>query len=231
MNMRKCYKETKKQKINQPTCVDVEGNFYPAVTIGTQVWTIQNLRTTKYNDGTAIPHVADNADWSNLRTPGYCFYKNTWNRDHARYGALYNWYAVNMGKLAPAGWHVPTDAEWDILQNYLMMNGYNWDHTLTGKNKIGKSLADFCDWASSTKVGAVGDKLSKNNASGFSALPGGYRNFNGDFYYQSLDGLWWSATENDATYTYYRYLYYDAEGLGRNDVSKKCGFSVRLVKN
>ena len=116
--------------MSDSTVKDADGNVYTTVKIGNQVWTVENLRTTKYNDGSAIPLVTDSAAWVNLTTPGYCYYNNTTNADSIKkYGALYNWYAVDTKKLAPAGWHVPTDAEWDTLQNYLIANGYNWDGT------------------------------------------------------------------------------------------------------
>ena len=91
---------------------DTDGNVYHTVTIGTQVWMKENLKTTKYNDGTPIPLVAESKAWGNLSTPAYCWFKT-------KYGALYNWYTVNTGKLCPLGWHVPTDAEWTKLITYL----------------------------------------------------------------------------------------------------------------
>ena len=102
-----------------PNVVDIDGNVYHTVTIGTQVWMVENLKTTKYNDGTAIPLVTDNTAWGALTTPGYCWYNNDSATYKNTYGALYNWYAVNTGKLAPTGWHVPTDSEWTVLTTYL----------------------------------------------------------------------------------------------------------------
>ncbi|MFZ4572381.1 MAG: fibrobacter succinogenes major paralogous domain-containing protein [Bacteroidales bacterium] len=101
------------------TTTDVDGNLYHSVTIGTQVWMDENLKTTKYNDGSSIPLVTDSIAWINMTTPGYCWYHNNAAAYKNTYGALYNWYAVNTGKLAPTGWHVPTDAEWTILVAYL----------------------------------------------------------------------------------------------------------------
>jgi uncharacterized protein (TIGR02145 family)/uncharacterized repeat protein (TIGR02543 family) len=210
---------------------DYDGNIYTEVTIGTQTWMVENLRTTKYNDGTSIPKVTDSTAWSNLATAGYCYYNNTTNADSIKkFGALYNWYAVNTGKLAPAGWHVPTDAEWDTLQNYLIANGYNYDNT-TADNKIAKSMAATTDWASSTDTGAIGNDLSKNNKSGFSAVPGGFRYFNGNFYFQGSYGHWWSFTEFDASYAWSRSLYYYNDYLFRSYYIKVHGFSVRLLRD
>jgi len=196
------------------TFTDIDGNIYHTVKIGTQTWTVENLKTTKYNDGTAIPLVTDGTAWGNLTTGAYCWYNNDVNANKATYGALYNWYAVNTGKLAPTGWHVPTDAEWTTLSTYL-----------GGDNVSGGALkeAGTAHWASPNS-GAT-------NSSGFSALPGGYRYYNGYFYYIGSYGYWWSATETAASGAYYRYLFYDYSDLSRNSYFKSCGFSVRLVRD
>ena len=98
------------------TIRDIDGDVYTSITIGTQIWLVQNLKTTKYNDGEVIPNIIDNTAWTELTTPGYCWYNN----DAATYkptnGALYNWYAVNTSKLCPLGWHVPSDDEWKTLE-------------------------------------------------------------------------------------------------------------------
>ncbi|MGB4293792.1 MAG: FISUMP domain-containing protein, partial [Bacteroidales bacterium] len=130
---------------------DVDGNRYKVIMIGNQLWMAENLRTTKYNDGTPIPLVTDNTAWSNLTSPGYCWYdNNSTNKD--TYGALYNWYTVNTGKLCPSGWHVPSDDEWTIMQNYLIANGFNYDGT-TYYNKYAKALASTTGWTSSAVTG------------------------------------------------------------------------------
>jgi uncharacterized protein (TIGR02145 family) len=207
------------------------------VKIGKQVWMAENLRTTKYNDGTAIPLDTSEATWARATTPKYCFYKNTTNSDSIRkYGALYNGYVIfstnSTNIIAPTGWHVPTDADWDTLQNHLIANGYNWDTTTTG-NKIAKALASKTDWLSDPNPtdGMIGKDLTKNNFSGFSALPGGYRYYFGNFLSQSSYGSWWSATENDASDAYYRSLDCSSESLSRTYDDKSCGFSVRLLRD
>jgi uncharacterized protein (TIGR02145 family) len=212
------------------TVTDADGNVYNTVTIGTQTWTVENLRTTKYNDGTAIPNVTNTTSWRNLTTPGYCWYNNDATTYKATYGALYNWYAVNTGKLAPAGWHVPTDAEWTTLENYLIANGYNYDGTTTG-NYIAKAMAAQTNWTTYSTVGTIGCNLSANNRSGFSALPGGYRGVNGGFDDIGYDGGWWSATEGGASDAYGRYLFYNDSYLDRDISFKSCGLSVRLVRD
>jgi uncharacterized protein (TIGR02145 family) len=216
------------------TLTDPDNNTYTTVTIGNQVWTVENLKTTKYNDGATITPVPDSLAWNNLYTSGsttgtYCYYNNS-AANGSKYGALYNWYAVNTGKLAPVGWRVPTDADWDTLQNYLIAKGYNWDGTTTG-NKIAKSLASKTDWMSKNTAGAIGNDLSKNNASGFSALPGGCRNSDGSFDSQSGIGVWWSATESNASIASDRSLYSNNEFLFVSSNFKACGYSVRLLRD
>lgn len=216
------------------TVTDIDGNVYTTVKIGTQEWTVENLRTTKYNDRTAIPHVTADGAWDTLSTPGYCYYNNETDVGTIKkWGALYNWYAVNTGKLAPAGWHVPTDSEWTVMEKYLVLHGYNYDGTTDTSrgNLIAKSLAAKTDWSTYPTAGSIGCDLTKNNRSGFSALPGGGRSYDGSFSTQSNDGDWWSATEDDASLAWYLYLSYDGDFLYGNHHGKGCGFSVRLVRD
>jgi uncharacterized protein (TIGR02145 family)/uncharacterized repeat protein (TIGR02543 family) len=211
------------------TLTDIDGNVYHQVKIGTQVWTMENFRTTKYNDGTAIPHITDSTEWANLSSLGYCFYNNSTSlSEQEKWGALYNGYVVNTGKLAPVGWHIATDVEWTTLENYLIANGYSWDGSIS-EDKVGKSLATKTDWASSSTSGTLGNDLEKNNRTGFSALPGGYRYFG----FKSLNrlGRWWSSTESDATGAYSRTLTYNIERLDKAESGKDMGYSVRLIKD
>jgi uncharacterized protein (TIGR02145 family) len=213
------------------TVKDIEGNIYTTVTIGAQTWTVENLRTTKYNNGSAIPLVTDSTVWKRSTNPAYCYYENTTDADSIRkFGALYNWYVVQTGTLAPAGWHVPDTADWNVLKTYLISNGYNWDGTTTG-NKIAKSLAAHTDWMTDTVSGAIGNDLTKNNASGFVALPNGCRDVYGKFYSQKFDGYWWSASEANASSAYNCDLIFNTVHLGGYNYSKSSGMSVRLIKN
>jgi uncharacterized protein (TIGR02145 family) len=212
------------------TVTDADGNVYHTVKIGTQTWTVENLRTTKYNDSTAIPLVTDNTAWGNFTIPGYCWFNNDTATYKTTYGALYNWYAVKTGKLAPAGWHVPMDAEWDTLQNYLIAHGYNYDNTTTG-NKIAKAMAAQTNWATNTNTGAIGNNLSTNNRSGFSALPGGYRTNSGGFNGVGNGGYWWSASEYTASYAFDRGLSNNFSDLNSYGYNKSYGFSVRLLRD
>jgi len=204
---------------------------YHTVTIGAQTWMVENLKTTKYKDGASIPLVSDGSAWEALSTPGYCFYNNDAANKNT-YGALYNWYTVNTGKLAPTGWHVPTDAEWTTLENYLISNGYNYDGSTT-RNDIAKSLAATTLWDTYTTVGTIGNDLTKNNSSGFAGLPGGYRVYAGPFYSIGSEGNWWSSTQYSAGSYYARYirLYFNASNLGGGSTDMQYGFSVRCVKD
>jgi uncharacterized protein (TIGR02145 family) len=209
---------------------DIDGNTYQTVKLGNQEWSTENLRVVRLNDGTPIPNVTDAASWVGLKTPGYCwFYNDIGNKEP--HGALYNWYAIGTGKLAPAGWRVPTDADWTTLENYLIANKYNYDFT-TLDNKIAKSIASQSHWELSGSEGVIGNELIKNNSSGFSALPSGYRSTDGDFYNPSRNVIWWSATVTDASCASSRYLYFEGIALDKSRYGfKECGFYVRLVRD
>ena len=209
------------------TVTDIDGNVYHAIKIGNQVWTVENFRTTKFNDGTSIPYCGNDT-----LGPQYAYYNNTTNADSiAKFGALYNWYAVNTGKLAIDGWHVPTHEEWEELKDYLVANGYSWGGVLTTV-LIGKSLAAQTDWKE-TGIGEsfVGNNLSSNNSTGFTGLPGGYLHFFGDFSYIGETGWWWSSTEDNAEEAYYSNLdYYSGHLMIYTDNKELC-YSVRLLRD
>jgi uncharacterized protein (TIGR02145 family) len=210
------------------TVKDGDGNKYNTVKIGTQVWMVENLKTTKYNDGTPIPSVTDDNQWVSLTTGAYCNYDNLESNVEI-YGRLYNWYAVNTGKLAPAGWHVPTDNDWTILENYLIANGYNYDGTKE-ENKIAKSLCAKTNWALSSKAGTPGTAPENNNSTGFTALPSGHRG-DGGFGSDGEYCYWWSSTEFNDLYIYTRHLHYNLKELGCYFRFKNFGYSVRLVRD
>jgi len=191
---------------------------------------VENLRTARLRDGTSIPLVTDNTAWNGLAGAAYCYYNNTTNADTIKtFGPLYNWHAVFTGKLAPAGWHVPTNIEWNTLQDYLIPADHNWDGT-TADNKIGKSLASAIYWNAFSTPGTPGYDVTKNNRSGFSGFPGGYRFNTGNFYSIGYTGYWWSATNHDINYAWQRDVGCDLEQLYSTTSFKNCGFSVRLVK-
>jgi uncharacterized protein (TIGR02145 family) len=202
------------------TVSDADGNTYQTVQIGNQVWTTENFRSTKNNDNTNL-----------TQGSSYWFYSGmTDAAAKKKWGALYTFATVKAGKLAPKGWHIPTDAEWDTLQNYLITHGYNYDGTLSG-NKIAKSLSAKTDWTESKESGAISNDLSRNNASGFSAFPSGYRYYDGTFNDKGTMCYWWSATAYDASYAYYRDLWCVNFDLDRSYRVQSLGCSVRLVRD
>jgi uncharacterized protein (TIGR02145 family) len=223
------------EKLSQPPektniLTDIEGNSYKIITLGGQTWMAENLKTTKFSDSTSIPLVTYGPQWQILSTPGYCWYQNDAKKFSKTYGALYNWHAVNSGKLCPAGWHVPEDAEWTRLEGFLIAQGYNYDGSTTG-NKIAKSLADTNNWYSSYYEGSPGrnDYSSYRNKTGFSALPGGVRNDGGLFLSVTEFCIWWSYTEGDTTKAWTRNLGYAESGINRRLFDKNLGCSVRCV--
>jgi uncharacterized protein (TIGR02145 family) len=213
------------------TVLDADGNLYHAVRIGSQVWTVENLRTNRYNDGTKISFDTSTDNWAQATAEKYCFYANRNDTSEiGKFGILYNWYTVKTGKLAPAGWHVPSGAEWDTLQNFLISNGYNWDGTTT-YNKVAKSLAARTDWNAFNNPGTIGNDIPTNNKTGFSALPAGFRGHHGYFLNLNLAGYWWSTTETDESTAVIGALYYFDANLYKESFSKKCGNSVRLLRD
>ena len=214
---------------------DVDGNTYDFITYGDQTWSVENAKMEKYRDGTEIPQVTDATEWENLTTGAWCYYDNNSSK-----GKLYNWYAV-MGvhdtdpntpnkAFAPEGWHVPTDAEWTTLENYLIAKGYNYDGTTSG-NKIAKAMASTTGWNSSTVTGAPGKNQSLNNHSGFNAFPEGNRYYNGSFYNEGDIAIFWSSTENYSNNAWYCNLNYNTSYLIRPNTNKRYGFSVRFVRD
>lgn len=219
-------------QVNAQTVTDIDGNVYTTVTIGTQEWMSENLKTTKYKDGTDIPLVTDGKEWRALGTPAYCWFNNDTVTYKNTYGALYNWYTVNTSKLCPTSWHVPSDEEWTTMKNYLIANGYNYDGTTSGNN-IAKSLAATSKWMYSINAGAPGNinYPSYRNKTGFTALPGGNRLRKGTFYKFGYSGLWWSASMYTASFANVWCVYYSKSNLSRTDGNKRSGFSVRCVRD
>jgi uncharacterized protein (TIGR02145 family) len=211
-------------RVNRNTVKDIDGNVYKTIVIGNYKWIAENLKTTTYNNGTAIPLVTGNSAWSSLSSGAYCWYNdNDSNAD--TYGALYNWYAVKTGNLCPDGWRVPSDKEWKFLEGYVdSLYGVDdpvWDRSgLRGYN-AGKHLKATSGW-----------RLSGNgtNDFGFSALPAGERltGFNNTV---GSSGFWWSCTEDTLSSAWYRCIIYSFEEVYRDRHPKRMGFSVRCIKD
>jgi uncharacterized protein (TIGR02145 family) len=187
---------------------DQDGITYKTIEIGTQTWMAENLRTTKYNDGTPVPLVTDKTEWAALTTPGLSWYNN----DTDFYGALYNWYAVNTGKLCPDGWHVPDDEEWNTLTSFI------GSETIAG-SKLKE--AGTLHWQA-PNAGAT-------NETGFTALPGGYRTSTGVYANIKRYSYWWSSSQRTTNDAWFRDLSYGYAYADRSSSNKKSGFSVRCV--
>lgn len=210
------------------TVTDIDGNVYNVVTIGSQCWMKENLKTTKYKNGEVMLSPA--GDWSNLTTGAWAYYKDSSQYNNI-YGKLYNWYAVTDPRgVCPIGWHVPTDSEWNQLVKYLDPNTDTSSSSGIQSPIAGGLMKDLGDLQSGTglwfapNTGAI-------NSSEFTGLPGGYRNFNGSYYLIGTNGFWWSSSEFNTDFARSRNLYYDVAGVGRAGNNKRYGFSVRCVKD
>jgi len=210
---------------NTASCVDYDGNVYTVLRIGDQYWTAENLRTTHYNDGTAIAKVTDNAAWSALSSGAYCWYDNDSTSYASTYGPLYNWYAIEDGTIAPDGWRVPTDAEWKQLEMYLGMSQSQADTVLwRGTDEGGKLKEVGTSHWNSPNTGAT-------NTTMFTALPGGYRHYSGTYSFLGEGAYFCVNTEYDANKAWYRYLRYISAQVYKSNYGKKYGSSIRLVRD
>jgi len=212
---------------------DGDGNVYNTVQIGNQMWLASNLKTTKYNDGTSIPE-AQNGQVGT--TPVYSWLSySVGNKD--AYGGFYSWYVVDAASngnknVCPVGFHAPTDAEWTIMEDYLIANGYNYNGTTSGNN-IGKAVANTSGWSVSSTTGAIGntDYPSYQNKSGFSVVASGYRNItDGSHVAKNTHAYFWTSTPNGSN-AWYRTMNYNSASTYSNSSSKSHGLSVRCIKN
>jgi uncharacterized protein (TIGR02145 family) len=198
---------------------DSDGNSYMTFIMDNQEWMAENLKTTRYNDGRQIDSPgSDDAAWSANRSGAYSWYDNDQD-NRETFGALYNWHAVNSGKLCPSGWHVPSDTEWTIINKYLAGNA-------GGKLKEGTSG----HWH--------GTAPDNTGETGFNALPGGVRIAGlagsaageGYFCYRGRTGRWWSSNENSASDAWHRSLHFDSGSFYRGLSDKGSGYSVRCMR-
>jgi len=213
-----CKKESGNNKNNNPppSIIDVDGNVYHSVTIGTQVWMVENLKVTHYRNGEGIPNVTDQTQWSVLITDAYCIYNNDVTKK-AEFGVLYNWYVIKDSRnIAPAGWHVPSDAEWAALLSYL------GDDAATKLKEAG--VGHWLEPAAPANI---------DNLTGFTALSGGFRSFNGLFGQISSQGFWWTSSkyEYSDTDAWSYIMQYNISNVARFENLKKCGFPVRCIKD
>ena len=206
------------------TVTDVEGNVYKIVTIGSQTWMKENLKTTKFNNGDPIPLVKDPFDWGTLKTAAYCWYNNDSSYKRT-YGALYNFYTIDSSNICPTGWHVPDFEEWSALASYLGL-------IVDVGSKIKEN--DTEHWAY-PNAGAT-------NESGFTGLPGGERGQyattsggkrpeDATFYSLKIRGYWWTSFEENKTNAYYFYVEQNSNAILREHPIKSFGASVRCIKD
>ena len=203
--------------IDESVRSDLVAGKYPVVKIGTQKWMARNLDVARYRNGDKIPQVKDSTKWKNLTTGAWCWYNND-SANGAIYGKLYNWYAVNDPRgLAPIGWHIPTDAEWDTLA---------W--ALGGPSVAGGKLKDTGTIEAGTGLWYAPNVAT--NSSGFTALPGGDRSNHGPFGNLGYSGFWWSSTQV-TNRAWYRDLFNYAGFLNKSYTDMRLGSSVRCIKD
>jgi uncharacterized protein (TIGR02145 family) len=194
---------------------DKDGNVYNSVTIGSQIWLNENLKTTKFSDGSSIPNVTADITWANLSTSAFCWFNNDAVTYKATYGALYNWYTVNSGKLCPAGWHVPSDGEFSVLTD--LLGGL----TVAGGKMKEVGTAHWTD----PNTGAT-------NESGFTSLAAGQRHTDGSFGDLGFAAIFWTSTPyNDVKPWYYSNWYTNAMAGRGNGTWNNVGLSIRCVKD
>ena len=197
------------------TVTDIDGNVYHTVTIGTQVWMVENLKVTHYRNGDPIAHIMDDTLWVHLTSGAFCNYNDD-GVNGSTYGRLYNWYAITEAHIiSPVGWHIPSDAEWTTLTTYL-----GGESIAGGKLKENGTI----HW-NAPNTGAT-------NETGFTALPGGYRGFlDGTYYSVGNGGYWWSSTEGNAGKAWCRYLSSSSSEVISSNNWKGFGFSVRCIRD
>lgn len=188
---------------------------FQSVKIGNQIWMQKNLDVTTYRNGDTIPMVSDNTLWQKLTTGAWCYYLNDSATYAATYGKLYNWYAVMDPRgLAPTGWHIPNNAEWNVLVNWLgrvSIAGGKMKETGT------------THWLT--------PNIDATNSSGFTGLPGGYRYYNGKFFDMEASGNWWSTSAPTTTDAWAYGLSFESGEVGTDGAYNRSGFSVRCIRD
>ena len=211
--------------VEADTVSDIDGNVYKTVTIGDQVWMMENLKVTHFCNGDLIPIITHTNEWADLSGPACCGYVNSDSLIKI-FGLLYNWYAVSDTRnISPEEWHVPTDEEWKELEIYLGMNQSQADTTGERGTNEGDKLRE---------TGTVHWKMynfNATNSSGFTALPGGYRFFYGIFNNLGYLASWWTATEYNSDNAWSRFVSNSYSKVFRSNYPKNYGFSVRCIKD
>jgi uncharacterized protein (TIGR02145 family) len=212
------------------TVTDIDGNVYNVVQIGNQCWMKENMKTTKYRNGDSIPTNLSNSSWSATTSGAYAIYNSAVVNDSI-YGKLYNWYAVaDPAGLCPTGWHVPGVGEWNELVKFLDP-GADTTSNFVYQSQIAGGFMK----ATGTVQAGTGlwedPNFGATNSSGFSGLPGGFRNYDGTFKSLGLVGYWWSSTQDSSTNAGGRGLHNNNAYVYRANYGKGAGFSVRCVRD
>lgn len=209
-----CKKDNDNNLSSSETVKDIDGNTYHTVTIGTQVWMVENLKTTKYRNGDEIPNVTDKSRWISQTTGALCDYNNSQNSS-AKFGKLYNWFAVSDSRnIAPIGWRVATNSDWETLMQFL-----------GGKNIAGGKLKEtgVLNW--------ISPNFGASNSSGFTALPSGGREDHGDFFGIGEVSNWWNNSSSGGSTASTTYIYSNEESIDISYAERELGFSVRCLKD
>jgi uncharacterized protein (TIGR02145 family) len=193
---------------------DIDSNTYKTITIGKQEWMAKNLDVSVFRNGDPIPEVKSDDEWRKAGEegkPAWCYYENKIENGN-KYGKLYNWFAINDPRgLAPAGWHISSDAEWRNTTDFL-----------GGEDAAGTKMKSSSGWT---------DDGDGTNESGFTGLPAGCRDLNGIFSGKGIIGFWWSSAEYDKTHAWYRCIDISPYYVYRTNYYKQNGLSVRCIRD
>lgn len=204
----------------EETVTDVDGNVYHTVKIGTQVWMVENLKTSNYRDGSEILNGNYADPWNGIAIGAYCDYEGK-DYHSALYGKLYNWAAaVDPRNIAPEGWHVPSDEEWNLLENYLISSS----DTSQVANGVGGLLKKASEQWNTPNTGAT-------NSTGFTAIPGGRRSNLGFYAYYGEKCYWWTSTSGTEIDAWFRSVHYNNSEITRSKFDKTGAMSIRCVKD
>ncbi len=213
--------QTPPDTVKYGSVTDADGNRYKTIVINDQEWMAENLKTTHYDDGAPIANVTDDSEWSNLSTAAYCWYDNDPSYKD-KYGAIYNWYAVDRGGLCPAGWRVARNEDWNNLMFFLQSQGHSGDE--------GKVLKATSGWDTHSN-GRDGNGTDEYN---FSALPGGFRHGStGMTVGEGTNAHFWSSSISDPeeTSAWTRSIYNNTDNARVNSTSHEVGYYVRCIKH
>jgi len=221
--------ESKTTNFEFVECKDVDNNYYSVVKIGEQTWMAENLKSTCLQNGDSLKVFPVGVNWSSTIQGAVCSY-NSDETNAGVFGRLYNWYALNDSRnLSPVGWHVASDVEWTILTNFLTDNNFGFGGS---GSDIGKSVSATMHWNSNTGLGNVGFETEMNNSAGLALLPGGGRLTNGVFSGIKNHAVYWTATQNNTTDSWVRYVSFGGDEVYKsNSYKKHFGLSVRCIRD